>query len=193
MTKLYWTLLITLLTTTSSFGQKNSKEELPDTSSNTKIEKLLRETSIIKKVEFVEVEKVKVLEFQIIIITNLKTNLKTKGLYLSNQSGTNYWSGVVKGERHAYLDESEIDELILFLENSDGKWKNDKPVYQTQYVFETLDNLRVMFWTPKNSKSWKFDIKFSNYIYDNTETLGKSKSDEFLDALRQVKSEIKNH
>jgi len=191
--KIIFTLVVALFISLTSFSQKNTKEEVPDTTSNTQIERLLRETSIIKKVEFVEVDKVKVLQFQIIIITNLKTNQKTKGLYLSNQSGTSFWTGVVKGERHAYLDENEIDDLISFLENSDGKWKNDKPIFQTQYVFETLDNLRVMFWTPKNSKSWKFEIKFSNYLYDNTELLAKSQSDEFLDALKQVKNELKNH
>lgn len=176
-----------------TYSQKNIKEDIPDTSSNTQIEKLLRETSIIKKVEFIEIEKVKVLQFQIILVTNLKSGFKTKGLYLSNQSGTNFWTGVSKGERHAYLDESEIDELISFLESSDSKWKNDKPIYQTQYVFETLDNLRIMFWTKKSSKSWIYEIKFSNYIYDNTEALAKSQSDEFLDALKQVKLELKNH
>lgn len=185
--------LVTFLLSLTSYSQKNAKDDVPDTTSNTQIEKLLRETSIIKKVEFIEVEKVKVLQFQIIVITNLKTNSKTKGLYLSNQSGTSFWTGVSKGERHAYLDESEIDELISFLESSDGKWKNDKPNYQTQYVFETLDNLRVMFWTPKNSKSWKFEIKFSNYIFDNTEILAKNQSDEFLDALKQIKVELRNH
>lgn len=193
MTKTLFSFLFAALTTFTTYGQRIQKDEMPDTSSNTNIEKLLRETSIIKKVEFVEVDYVKVLQFQIIIITNLKTNQKTKGLYLSNQSGVNFWTGVVKGERHAYLDENEIDDLIVFLENSDSKWKKDKPIYQTQYVFETLDNLRVMFWTLKNSKSWKFDITFSNYIYDNTETLGKSQSDEFLNALKRVKDELKNH
>jgi len=186
-------IFICLVLALFSFSQKNESVEVADTSSNTIIEKLLRETSITKKVEFVEVEKVKVLQFQIIIVTNLKTDNKVKGLYLSNQSGINGWTGVVKNDRHAYLDEKEINELISFLENCDSKWKLEKPVYQTQYVFETLDNLKITFWTKKNSKSWSYDIKFSNYIYDNTEQLDKSQSDEFLAALKQVQLELKNH
>jgi hypothetical protein len=153
----------------------------------------LRETSIIKKVEFVEVEKVKVLSFQIIIITNLKTGMKIKGLYLSNQSGLNFWTGVIKGEHHAYLDDNEIDDLIVFLENCDLKWKEEKPVYQTQYEFETLDNLKISFWTPKNSKSWVYHVKFASYVFDNTETLAKSQSDELLAALKRVKVALQNH
>ncbi len=66
--------LVTFLLSLTSYSQKNAKDDVPDTTSNTQIEKLLRETSIIKKVEFIEVEKVKVLQFQIIVITYLKTN-----------------------------------------------------------------------------------------------------------------------
>ena len=176
-----------------SFGQKNEKETVVDTTSKTQIEKVLRETSIIKKVEFIEVETVKVLQFQIIIITNLKTSFKTKGLYLSNQGGIDIWTGTVKGERHAYLDEGEIEDLITFLENCDSKWKNEKPIYQTQYEFETLDNLKISFWTSKDSKSWVYHVKFTNYFFDNLSILKKSQSDELLNALKQVRTELKNH
>jgi hypothetical protein len=183
-----------LLISVISFGQKKEKEEdAIDTTSNTVIERLLRQTSITKKIEFVEVEKVKVLQFQIILITNLKTGTKVKGLYLSNKSGTNIWTGVIKGERHAYLDENEIADMISFLENCDSKWKIEKPLYQTQYEFETLDNLKISFWTKKNSNSWVYTVKFSSYIFDNTEELRKSQSDELLDALKQVEAELKNH
>lgn len=182
-----------LLASYLSYSQKNDKDLFVDTISKTKLEQMLRETSIIKKVEFVEIETVKVISFQIIIVTNLKTGIKVKGLYLSNQSGVNIWTGVVKGDRHAYLDEYEIDDLISFFESCDSKWKNEKPFYQTQYEFETLDNLKISFWTPKDSKSWVYHVKFASYIYDNTETLRKSQSDELLAALKQVKAELKNH
>lgn len=160
------------------FSQKNDKELDVDTTSKTKIERLLHETSIVKKIEFVEIERVKVLDFRIIIVTNLKTGSKFKGLYLS------------KGVRHVYLDEDEIAELISFIENCDKKWKTETPFYETQYEFETLDNLRITFWTPKNSKAWTFAIKFTKYRYENIETLGKSQSDELLEALKRVKEEL---
>jgi hypothetical protein len=191
MKNLFLTLILTL-SVLAIFAQ-NSEQELIDTTSNITIEKLLRQTSTIKKVEFVEIETVKVLSFQIIIITNLKTGEKTKGLYLSNQSGEEFWTGVNKGERHAYLDEYEIDDLIEFLDKCDKKWKHEMPVFQTQYHFETKDNLRITFWTRKATKSWTYQVKFSRYLLNNTETIRKSQSDDLLSALKQVKSELANY
>lgn len=178
---------------TICYSQKNDKDDVVDTTSKTNIERLIRQTSITKKLEFVEVEKVKVLSFQIIVVINLKTGEKVKGLYLSNQGGVNFWTGYVKGEHHAYLDEYEIDDLIQFLENCDSKWKNEEPINQTQYEFETLDNLKISFWTRKNSKSWSYSVKFASYIFDNTEILAKSQSDELLNALKQVKAELQKY
>lgn len=136
-----------ILTSYVLCAQKKENEDPIDTSSNTQIERFLKQTSITKKVEFIEVEKVKVLKFQIIVITNLKDGFKIKGLYLSNSGNSGFWTGTPKYGRHAYLDENEIGDLIKFLENCDQKWKKEKPIYQTQYEFETLDNLRITFWT----------------------------------------------
>lgn len=176
----------------NSFSQQNLTDEIADTTINTQIERLLNETSIIKKIEFVDIEKVKVLQFQTIIITNLLTRQKTKGLFLSNQSGANFWTGRVKGERHAFLDANEIDDLITFVELSDSVWKKEKPINETHYIFDSKDNLRVTFWTKKNSAAWVFNIKFTNYFFDNTEILSDTQSDEFLKALKLVKAQIEN-
>jgi len=188
-------LLILLLSSSiSSFGQARDNEDVVvDTISNTNIEKLLKQTSITKKVEFIEIDKAKVLQCQLIIITNVATGIKAKGLYLSNQSGTNIWAGVNKSERHAFLDENEIDDLISFLENCNSKWRKEKPKAKTLYEFETLDNFKIIFWTKKNSNSWDYGIKFSNYISDNIQELSKSQPDDLLDILKQVKAELQEY
>ena len=181
-----------LLLSTFVHSQKTMPEEAAtaDTASHTLIESVLRQTNVMQKVEYIEVKRVKSMYFQIISITNLKTGEKTKGLYLSNEGPPSFFSGFPRYGRHAYLDISEIDDLIEFLENCDTQWKNTRTDSQTHYEFETIDNLRFSFWAKKNSSSWTFTIRFSNYFFNNTETLGKSQSDDLYAALKQVKQDL---
>ena len=145
-----------------------------------------------KKVEFIEVEKIDLLNFQIIIVNNLKTGAKLKGLYLSNKKNYNFWTSVYKDEKHVFLDESELDELIEFLANCDSKWKYDNPKNLTQYEIETQGNLKIAFGTSKNKSEWYFEIKFENNLLYNTEKLEKTQSDELLNAFIQVKAQLNN-
>jgi hypothetical protein len=187
-------LMLLLSSSISSFGQARDNDDVVvDSISNTNIEKLLRQTNITRKVEFIQIDKAKVLQCQLIIITNLATGIKVKGLYLSNQGGTNIWAGVTKSERHAFLDENEIDDLISFLENCDSKWRKEKPKAKTSYEFETLDNFKINFWTKKNSNSWDYGIKFSNYIFDNIQELSKSQPDDLLNTLKQARIELQEY
>jgi hypothetical protein len=187
--------VLLLLISTLSYSQKNNQDEAvtEDTASHTVIESVLRQTNVMQKVEYIDVKRVKSIYFQIIFITNLKTGEKTKGLYLSNEGPPSFFSGFPRYGRHAYLDESEIEDLIEFLENCDTQWKNTTATSQTHYEFETVDNLRFSFWARKNSSSWTFNIKFSNYFFNNTETLGKSQSDDLYAALRQVKEDLEKY
>ena len=168
------------------------RDGVADTVYKTKIEQLLRETSILKKVEFTEVASVRFLYFQVVTINNLSTGAKEKGVYVSNLSYINLWSESNSYERHAYLDANEVDNLISFLDSCDARWKNETPSLQTLYEYETTDNLRISFSTIKNSKAWFYYIRFAGYRFNDVYTLKKSQSDELLDALKQVKKELGN-
>lgn len=187
--------ILLVLLSTSGYSQKTDQDEslTADTASHTVIESVLRQTGVMQKVEYIEVKRVKSIYFEIIFITNLKTGEKTKGLYLSNDGPPSLSTGFPNYGRHAYIDESEIEDLIEFLENCDTQWKNSAPNNQTHYEFETLDNLRLSFWAKKNSNSWTFTIKFSNYFFNNTKTLGKSQSDDLYAALKQAKKDLEKY
>ena len=177
-------LVIILIALATVVNAQNKDSEPIDTTKKTQIEKTLSAISTVHKVEFIDIDKVKWLKLQIIVVTDLNTNNKIKGLYLNNR-GQEY-------ERHAYVDEQEISGLITFMERSDQEWKKDKPNYETQYTFETVDNLKITFGTNKNSRNWVYNVKFTNYIIENEINLDKDKPDDLLDALRSIKKELQN-
>jgi hypothetical protein len=187
MKKLFKNVLLVALifTNLEVFAQKDKEIDAIDTTSNTLIEKLLNQKTYVTKTQYVDVEKVRVLNFQIIIVENLTLRSKLKGLYLSNSYGNK--------NRYAYLDEQEIDQLIDFIKNADQDWKKQKAVFETKYSFETIDNLRVSLFAYKNSSKWTFSIKYTNFLFDNLVELSESKSDEFLEALIMVKSEMNKY
>ncbi|HEX6916144.1 MAG TPA: hypothetical protein VF145_12935, partial [Chitinophagaceae bacterium] len=131
---------------------------------------------------------VRALRFQILIVTDLSTGVKTKGLYLDNQNQS-VWEAKNAYSRFAYLDETELDELIVFLENCDKTWKNEKPANHTEFVYLTNDNLKIVFWT-QASNNWQYSIEFTNYIFDNKIEMTKKRSDDLVEALRKIKTQM---
>jgi hypothetical protein len=172
----------------TTFSQKKDVDVKPDTATNTQIQRALLSKGIAIKKEFIKVDDVRTLRFQILVVTNLADNHKTKGLYLDNQ-GSMGWSYRDPNARFAYLDENELDELIVFLENCDKRWKNEKPINHTEYVYSTNDNLRIDFFTDGGSK-WNYIIRFTNYVYQNSVELSKKLSDDLVDALKKIKQQM---
>lgn len=170
-----------------SNAQKIDTNVTPDTAINTKIQQALKLKSTTIKKEFIKIDDVRALQFQILVVTDLKSEIKTKGLYLDNQNKIIGSSRTPP--RHAYLDENELDDLIEFLINCDKTWKNDKPVNHTEYVYTTNDNLRVSFWTDGGA-NWKYSIEFTNYLIDNEISMTKKNSDDLVDALQKIKMQM---
>jgi hypothetical protein len=187
--KIILLILLMLSTATVAYNQNKDSERI-DTATKTQIEKTLSAVSTVHKVEFVNVDEVKWLKIQIVVVTDLNLNNKIKGLSLSNE-GLSAMGGE-KYERHVYLDEQEISDLISFMEKCDQTWKKDKPGYETQYTFETADNLKITFSTLKNSKNWNYNVRFTNYAIENEIDLDKNKPDDLLDALHDIKKELQN-
>lgn len=169
------------------FAKKRNRGQT-DTATNTEIQRALLIKGVSIKKEYIKVEDVRSLQFQILVITDLKTGAKIKGLYLDNQAETG-WGGKNGGIRSAYLDEIELDQLLEFLDNCDKKWKKEKVVTHTEYVYTTNDNLRISFWT-LDSNDWRYSIKFTNYYIDNVIELTKKRSEDLLDALKKIKDQM---
>jgi hypothetical protein len=186
MRKIFTILLLLAFTNLEVFAQKEKEIEPIDTTSNTFIEKFINAKSFVNKIQYINVEKVKVLNFEIVTVENLTLNTKSKGLLISNRYGSNL-------TKVAYLDEEEIDQLIDFVQKCHNEWKGKRLPVKTVYTFETKDNLKVSLYSYINSASWDFKLIFTKYIFDNTFTLAGSQSDKFLEALIMVKSEMKKY
>jgi len=135
---------------------------------NTKIEKMLKEEGLVLKKDFYDVLKIGTtfdyVDFNKLIVTDLKTKTQTKGIYMSGyKTGT---SSSLSQSGSCYIDDNKVLGLIEFLELANEKYKI-KETNQVEYNFN-LDNLKVTLFNSKNNlnKMWigKAEEEF-NYWY----------------------------
>jgi hypothetical protein len=135
---------------------------------NTKIEKMLKEEGLVLKKDFYDVIKIGTtfdyVDFNKLIVTDLKTKTQTKGIYMSGyKSGT---SSSLSQSGSCYIDDNKVLGLIEFLELANEKYKIKEP-NQVEYNFN-LDNLRVTLFNSKNNLNKMFIGKAEeefNYWY----------------------------
>jgi hypothetical protein len=135
---------------------------------NTKIEKMLKEEGLVLKKDFYDVIKIGTtfdyVDFNKLIVTDLKTKIQTKGIYMSGyKSGT---SSSMSQSGSCYIDDNKVLGLIEFLELANEKYKI-KETNQVEYNFN-LDNLRVTLFNSKNNLNKMFIGKAEedfNYWY----------------------------
>lgn len=135
---------------------------------NTKIEKMLKEEGLVLKKDLYDVIKIGTtfdyVDFNKLIVTDLKTKTQTKGIYMSgHKSGT---SSSLSQSGSCYIDDNKVLGLIEFLELANEKYKIKEP-NQVEYNFN-LDNLRVTLFNSKNNLNKMFIGKAEeefNYWY----------------------------
>ncbi len=135
---------------------------------NTKIEKMLKEEGLVLKKDFYDVIKVGTafdyIDFNKLVVTDLKSNTQTKGIYMSGyKSGT---SSSLSQSGSCYIDDNKVLGLIEFLELAKEKYKT-KETNQVEYNFN-LDNLKVTLFNSKNNLNKMFIGKAEeefNYWY----------------------------
>jgi hypothetical protein len=145
MKKLFLSLVILL--PFYSFSQTVDNSVKP----NTKIEKMLKEEGLVLKKDLYDVIKIGTtfdyVDFNKMIVTDLKTKTQTKGIYMSGyKSGT---SSSLSQSGSCYIDDNKVLGLIEFLELANEKYKI-KETNQVEYNFN-LDNLKVTLFNSKNN------------------------------------------
>lgn len=170
--------------------------QLRDTSVYTLIEQQLRQTGSSQKVEIANTVNIAGIHFSTIVVHNLSSQNKIKGILISNRSSPNISVFAPGYERHAFIDESELDSLAGFFENCHNVWKLHKPEKATTYVFETKDKLQIEFAVGQNSQAWKYSFLFARYNPPYEDTMNKERSyglyhvlKTFIDILRKTGDE----
>jgi hypothetical protein len=179
-----------LLFTFSAHSQDSLRMafRLKDTASHTVIESAIRQNGVMQKVEYLNSEYIGGVYFYMIIVQNLKTKEKTKGVYVSNQQIASIY--VSRFEHHAYIDAAEMNEVVDFFEQCNNNWKTASAVGATSYEYETAGNLRFRFTANSNSSAWRFSFQFDNYYFQNEETMGKGKSEKLLTTLKKFRDDL---
>lgn len=125
---------------------------------NTKIEKMLKEEGLVLKKDFYDVIKIgstfDYINFNKLVLTDLKTKIQTKGIYIdAYKSGT---TSSLSQSGSCYIDDNKVLGLIEFLELANEKFKN-KETNQVEYNFN-LDNLKVTLFNSKSNLNKMFGI-----------------------------------
>ncbi|MBK8391345.1 MAG: hypothetical protein IPL23_19520 [Saprospiraceae bacterium] len=157
-----------------SFGQSDSITEL---------EFYLTKKSSTTKVEMIDCGHLGPFYLRAAIVQDLSTGEITKGAIFGKSAEYSWLSGVISEGRSAYLDESEIDELIEFINQCDKKWKLEKVTTFTSYNYFTKCDFGVTLKNQGKKDRWDFTVTFDS----GTERISKNDSDEVLKLLLNTK------
>ena len=134
---------------------------------NTKIEKMLKEEGLVLKKDVYDVIKIgstfDYIHFNKMILTDLKTKIQTKGIYISAYKSSTTTSLSQSG--NCYIDDNKVLGLIEFLELANEKYKI-KETNMVEYTFN-LDNLKVSLYNSKTNfnKSFGFPRPEEEFNY----------------------------
>jgi|GEM_PF-6982308 len=166
---------------------------LSDTTSYTKLETALREKGVVHKVEYISSRTIGGVYFGMIVVRNLKTQEVTKGAYIAADSPIRPIQSAPRWDRRTYIDESEFDDLIEYLDSCTNVWKKDLTTSATSYEFETKDKFRFNFAANNDSKTWRFTLEFRNYYFFNKDTFSKARTEEIFDAFSLFRDLLKHY
>lgn len=166
-------------------GQSITKE-----SKSKAVQFMDRDGSILKKV-FHNLGKVKGIECQVIIITDLKNNEKIGCLKLGTKS---FFAGL-SSNYNGILDSDELAAAIQSLEYIKDEVLPNKPSTYTEVLYISRDNVKLGAYTDVNEFSngklynWKVFVK-PDYYDDSFEDFNKKHIETFIEYLKKAQSII---
>lgn len=164
-----------------------------DTTSYTQVESAMRQKGVAQKVEYISSRNIGGIYFGLIIVRNLQTQEVTKGAYIAAESPIRPTLTGPRWDREAFIDESEFDAIIQYLDNCSNVWKKDATTSATSYEFETKDRFRFRFAANDDSRTWRFTLEFRNYYFFNKDNLARGRTEEIYDAFKLFKEIIKRY
>lgn len=175
-------LVCVLLTCTSAFAQSQANDEIPESKSKS-VEFLKADGTFIVK-EFYDLQKVKGVECQVLIMTNVVTGKKMGCLRLE----TNYRSQYSSDSYIGTLDADELDACIQSLEYIKNTLLPSSPEVYTEAEYKTNDGVKFGAYCSKGK--WTAFVYTKGYTRRSAEFLGADNIDSFIEVMRQAKSLI---
>lgn len=178
MRKILFLLVAFVLSANVSFAQ-DSKDE----SKSKSVEFMAGCGSLMKK-EFYDLPKVKGVENQVLIMTNVLNGKKMGCLRLE----TSYYNGRSSDSYIGTLDYEELDACIKSLTYIKDKLLLTSPDVYTEVEYKTLDNLKLGAYYSKGK--WTAFIYTKGYTTRSADFLDASNIASFIDVMTQAKSMI---
>ena len=171
-------LLSFVLMSNGAFAQE-SKEE-----SKSKTVEFMAGCGSLMKKEFYDLPKVKSVENQVLIITNVLTGKKVGCLRVE----TSYYNGHSSDSYIGTLDYEELDACVKSLTYIKDELLNSTPEVYTEAVYKTLDNLKLGAFYSNNK--WTAFVYTKGYTSRSAEFLDSSNITTFIEVMNQAKAMI---
>lgn len=181
MKKLILTLFISVLVFSVASAQQAPE---PESKSKT-IEFLSKDGSFLLK-DFLSSTKIDGLDFQVLIITNIKDNSKIGCLRLTTKYIDDTYIGT--------LDEDELDACILCLTYIKDNLLNTAPTNYTEVEYSTRDGVEfgAYYTIDKNpsKNKWNIYAKTKSYTWRSRENINPENLSDVISQLQQARNTI---
>lgn len=181
MKKFYFAVLL-LFSINVVMAQESNSE---DVSKSETLEFLKKDGACYKK-EFYDLGKIKGVECQVLIVTDVVQQSKIGCLRLK----TKYMTTVSVDSYIGTLDYSEIDACIKSLEFIKSELQSQPPVY-TEFEYKTNDGIKIGAYYDEGNKKkapgWTAYIYTKGYTSRSAEFFDSSNIDSFIDVLNKSK------
>lgn len=182
MKKVTLLLLLSIFVSASSFAQ--AKDEVPESKSKA-VEFMTADGSFLVK-EFYDLQKIKGVECQVLIMNNVVSGKKMGCLRLETQYPSQYSNDSYIGT----LDSDELDACIQSLEYIKNTLLPSAPAVYTEAEYKTNDG--VKFGAYYNKGKWTAFVYTKSYTSRSAVFLDVENIDSFIAVMQQAKTMIEN-
>lgn len=183
MKKIIFSLLLLIVFGCTSYSQNNKPEE--DISSSKTIAFLSKDGSFVKK-EFYDIGKVKGVECQVLILTDVVKNEKIGCLRLETRYSSSYSEDSYIGT----LDYDEIDACIQSLNCIKDNLINTIPDTYTEAEYKTRDGVKIGTYYNSSKQSWVVYVYTKGYTNRSAEFFNSDNLSQMILVMQTAKQKI---
>lgn len=180
--KKYFFLLVTLMLSLTSSAQE-AKQEFKSESNS--VEFMSKNGTFIYK-EFYDLPKVKKIEFQVLIMTDIVNNSKLGCLRLITHYNASYGNSTYIGT----LDYEEIDACIQCLEKLNSEIFTSTPSTYVEAEYKTKDGVKIGAYYDEAKSAWKSYVYTKNYTSNSAEFINSENIVKIIANLKEAKTMI---
>lgn len=182
MRKVVFALLVAVFATMTAFAQEQAKDAVPESKSKA-VEFLKTDGSLLIK-EFYDLEKIKGVECQVLVITNVVSKKKIGCLRLETKYSSSYSSDSYIGT----LDSDELDACIQSLQYIKDTLLPSTPEVYTEVEYKTNDGVKFGAYFANNK--WTAYVYTKGYTSRSAAFINAENIDKFIAVMQQAKALI---